>query len=63
MRILCFALLSTFITLQTASAKGNTFVFEHYSQENGLSNNQVQYIFQDQSRFYVVWHQSGIQPV
>jgi signal transduction histidine kinase/ligand-binding sensor domain-containing protein/DNA-binding response OmpR family regulator len=28
-------------------ARGNTFVFEHFTQENGLSNNQVQCIFQD----------------
>lgn len=55
MRTVCIALLiiqlSTFITLQTASAKGNTFVFEHYSQEDGLSNNQVQCIFQDNRGF------------
>jgi signal transduction histidine kinase/ligand-binding sensor domain-containing protein len=35
------------------SAKGNTFVFEHYSQEDGLSNNQVQCIFQDKRGF--IW--------
>jgi signal transduction histidine kinase/ligand-binding sensor domain-containing protein/DNA-binding response OmpR family regulator len=29
------------------SGQGNTSVFEHYSQEDGLSNNQVQCIFQD----------------
>lgn len=30
-----------------AQGQGNTSVFEHYSQEDGLSNNQVQCIFQD----------------
>ena len=31
----------------SSQSQGNTFVFEHYTQENGLSNNQVQVIFQD----------------
>ncbi len=30
-----------------SSGQGNTFVFEHFTQENGLSNNQVQFIYQD----------------
>ncbi|MFZ5430115.1 MAG: hybrid sensor histidine kinase/response regulator transcription factor [Bacteroidota bacterium] len=32
---------------QALYGQGNTSVFEHFSQEDGLSNNQVQCIFQD----------------
>lgn len=44
-------ILFTAIPLHWVYAKGNTFVFEHYSQENGLSNNQVQCVFQDRRGF------------
>jgi len=45
------AFLLILITPCSAFSMGNTFVFEHYTQENGLSNNQVQCIFQDKKGF------------
>jgi signal transduction histidine kinase/ligand-binding sensor domain-containing protein/DNA-binding response OmpR family regulator len=44
-----YVLASLLISILPGSTQGqgNTFVFEHFTQESGLSNNQVQYIFQD----------------
>lgn len=44
-------LILTTASTEPLPGRGNTFVFEHFTQENGLSNNQVQCIFQDRKGY------------
>lgn len=48
------------VARRVSPAQGNTFSFEYFSQEDGLSNNQVQCIFQDKRGFMWFGTSQGI---